>query len=411
MKKTVIFIITGILLLSLFSGVFWYIGSREKKVVTEAPGVSDDEILIGSSSALGGYASFLGSQTVRGSLAYINEVNENGGVNGRKIRLIAYDDEYDPEKTVQNTQKLIGEDGVFALFDYVGTPTSVRIIDIVDVAEVPLLGLFTGAETLRSPIRPYIFNVRDSYYSETEAAISYFVDELGFSKIAVFYQNDAFGQTVLTGTKLALTRRGLDPVASATYERGSMDISGAAKTIRESEAQAVVMVGTYSPLAKFVKISNNEGFKPYFHTVSFVGSEAFASELIQSQGINESEYEKIIVTQVVPSPFSKEFSSVREYIDLSEKYYPGDEPNYVALEGFVNAKVLVEALRIAGTELTREGFVDALESMHDFDIGVGTKLGYGERDHQGLDGVYYSRLSKNGVFETFELGGGVDENF
>jgi len=201
------------------------------------PGVSDSEIVIGSTAALSGHASFLGTQTVHGSLAYIEEVNANGGVHGRQIRLISYDDQYDPPKTVANTQKLISEDGVFALFDYVGTPTSVKIIDFVHQAEVPILGFFTGAEALRTPFRPYIFNVRDSYYNEAEGVTAYFVDKLGLKKIAVMYQEDAFGTAVLSGVQLAMERRNMELVATDTFVRGTMDVEKAMETIKKSGAE------------------------------------------------------------------------------------------------------------------------------------------------------------------------------
>ncbi len=376
---------------------------REKvdKYVTQ--GVFNNEIVLGSSSALGGQASFLGTQTVHGSLAFINEINAKGGINGRKINLITYDDQYDPPRTVINTQKLINFDKVFALFDYVGTPTTAKIIDLVHSAQIPLLGLFTGAEIFRVPLRPYIFNVRDSYYAEAEGAISYFVDKLGLKNIAVMYQQDDFGLAVLSGVQLALQRRNLEPVTTDTFKRGTMDIEVAVHRIMLKGADVVIMVGTYRPLAKFIKVCHDQGFKPYFHTVSFVGSEAFAKELVDVQKIDPSLYQKIIVTQVVPSPFSTDWPLVKEYRELSKKYFPEDPYSYVGLEGFMNAKVLSIALEKAGRDLTRENFIEALESLRDVDIGIGKDVTYSVMDHQGLSGIYYSRLNKEGFFEDFSV--------
>ncbi|MDD5408747.1 MAG: ABC transporter substrate-binding protein [Candidatus Omnitrophica bacterium] len=391
--KRIICLITFILFVS---------GCGQNKPAAEiSTGVSDNEIVIGSSAALGGFAGFLGTQTIHGSLAYINEINAGAGIHGRKIRLISTDDHYNPAETVTNTQKLIAQVGVFALFDYVGTPTTAQVVDIVHKAEIPLLGIFSGAEIFRTPYRPYIFNVRDSYYAEAESAISYFVDKMNLKKIAVLYQEDTFGVSVLSGVQLALERRGMRTVATETFARGAMNVEQAMLNIKLSEADVVIMVGTYSPLAKFVKISNDAGFRPYFHTVSFVGSEAFAKELIQIQKIKPSDYSKIIVTQVVPDPFLEELSGVREYRELVKKYFPNDEPNYVALEGFINAKVLVKALEIAGVDLTREKFIEALESMHNVDIGIGKEITYSVLGHQGLKGVYYSKLSEDGKFRVF----------
>lgn len=396
MKKTAYFA-----LIIALAGVCLTGCGNVKKSSDNVPGVTSTEIIIGSSTALGGHASFLGTQTVHGSLAYLNDVNEKGGIHGRKIRLISYDDQYDPPKTVANTQKLINADKVFILFDYVGTPTGVKIIDIVHEAKVPVLGFFTGAEALRTPFRPYMFHVRDSYYSEAEGAVAHFVDRMGLKKIAVMYQEDAFGLAVLTGAQLALQRRNMKPVATDTYVRGTLNVEKAMKTIKTSGAEAVIMVGTYSPLAKFIKTCNTAGYSPYFHTVSFVGSEAFGKELVEIQKVSPSQYEKILVTQVVPSPFSEEHPAVEEYTNLVKKYYPNDTPNYVALEGFINAKVLVKALQDAGKELTREKLIETLESMTNVDVGIGKEINYGTLDHGGLEGIYYSRLHPDGTFRIF----------
>jgi ABC-type branched-subunit amino acid transport system substrate-binding protein len=391
---------SGLIAVMLIITVF--LGCEIKTTFNNRTGVTDNEIIIGSSCALSGYASFLGTQTIHGSLAYINEVNTKGGVHGRNIRLISYDDQYDhPSKTLTNTQRLITQDRIFALFDYTGTPTSIQVIDIVHELEIPLLGLFTGAEALRVPFRPYIFNIRDSYYNEAEGAVAYFVDRLGFKKIAVMYQKDDFGLSVLKGVQLALERRNLEPVVTATVKRGEMNVREAAEIIKSSAAQAVVMAGTYRPLAKFIKVSHELDYAPYFHTVSFVGSEAFSRELIEIEKIKPQEYKKIIVTQVVPSPFLKEFPAVKEYTELIKKYYPEDEPNFVALEGYINAKVLVEALERAGKDLNREKFINALESMQEVNIGIGKGITYSTLDHQGLEGVYYSRLREDGRFTVF----------
>jgi branched-chain amino acid transport system substrate-binding protein len=369
---------------------------------TVSPGVSDTQVVFGCSAALGGHASFLGTQYVHGSLAYINEINERGGVHGRQIKLITYDDEYDPPETMANTQRLINRDGVFALFDYVGTPTSVKIIDIVHQAKIPALGFFTGAEALRTPFRPYMFHIRDSYYSEAEAAVGYFVDRLGLKKIAVVYQEDAFGLAVLTGAQLALKRRNMETCVTETFQRGTLDVEKALRVVKANKAEAVIMVGTYTPLAKFVQLALEADFSPYFYTVSFVGSKAFGRELVEKRKIAREFFDRIIVTQVVPSPFDVELPAVRKYQALTHKYYPHDRPNYVALEGFVNAVVLVEALKAAGRDLSRERFLQALESMHNVDVGIGIDVTYTVLDHQGIEGVYFSKLTSDGTFRIFD---------
>ncbi len=404
MKKESVFYL--ILLIFIFiSTIIYLINVPEEpnktNEQTTTNGITDTEILIGSSSALTGHASFLGTRYIHGSLAYINEINANGGVHGRKIRLITYDDQYDPAKTVTNTQKLILEDKVFILFDYVGTPTSIKIIDMADEAKVPVLGLFTGAEELRTPFRPYIFNIRASYYQETDAAVDYFVKKFGFKKIAVFYQDDAFGLAGLKGVEIALNKYGMKPVATGTYVRGTDDVENAIQTIKSANPEAVVMIGTYTPLAKFVKLYKEHGLDPYFHTVSFVGADAFALELSGNR-INTSD--KIIVTEVVPDPYETSaiyLKAINDYRHLNKKYFPEDKPNYVGLEGYINAVVLVKVLNETGRELNRDGFIKTIESLKDYTVGIGVPVNYGPGDHQAFDKVYFSRLN-NGRFLLFE---------
>nr|WP_232300434.1 ABC transporter substrate-binding protein [Desulfonatronovibrio magnus] len=355
-------------------------------------GVTDTRIYIGSSLALTGHASFLGSQTLKGALSYINHINEKGGVHGRKIKIIAYDDGYDPPQCLANTQKLIIEDQVFSLFSYVGTPTTVKVLPLIAEARIPLVGIFSGANDFRVPFNRYIINVRASYYEETREAVKYFVEELGFDKIAVFYQYDAYGFDGLKGTELALKEYGLAPVARGSYTRGTLDIEEGLENIIHSGAQAVVMVGTYDACAKFIQISRRQGFNPVFHNVSFVGSEELA-RILGKEG------DGVIVTQVVPPPDSLEsqalLSGVQEFTERYRYYYPDEQPNLVALEGFINAKVLVEGLRRAGRNLNRERFIDAIESIQDFSLGIANTLSFSPDNHQGLSRVYFTVI-RNG---------------
>ena len=366
-------------------------------------GVTPTEILLGSSSALSGHAGFLGTQYTHGALAWFREVNANGGIHGRRINLISLDDQYDPPQTVVNTEKLINDKRVFMLFNYVGTPTSAKIISTVNDSQIPAFGFLTGAELLRSPFSPYLFHVRASYYSEAEAAVEYFVSHLGYTRIAVLYQDDAFGEAVLQGVKLAMRRHNLPIVATGTYTRGQLDVEDAVVSIQGSEAQAVVMAGTYGPLARFIKLCGDSDYQPYFHTVSFVGSEAFAEKIV-AEGVDPIHYGQIIVTQVVPSPYEEKLPAVIDYRRLIAEHFPNDEPNYVALEGFINARVLSIALESAGPNLTHRKIKLMIERLRDVDIGIGKPVSFAPLDHSGLDQVFYSRLSKEGIFSGFELG-------
>jgi len=366
-------------------------GSQGEKAAVEqaVPGVTNEVIRLGSSLALSGHASYLGTQTLRGALCYLRQVNEEGGVHGRKLELVSYDDSYDPTRCLANTQKLIIEDHVFALFCYVGTPTTVKILPMVEDARIPLLGMFTGANALREPFNRFIINIRASYYQETAAAVRHLVKDLGLRRIAVFYQYDAYGFDGLTGTELALKEFGLEPVGRGSYVRGTLDVEEGLTKIADSNAEAVVMIGTYDPCARFIQLAQEGGFFPIFYTVSFVGAEELARQLVlEPQPV-------VIMSQVVPptdGPDAQGAGSAQEYVQLLAKFYPDDKPNSVGLEGYFNARVLVEGLRRAGRNLTREGFISAIESIHDYELGTGQTVSFGPENHQGMERVYFTRL-------------------
>lgn len=354
-------------------------------------GVTDTEVTFGSSLALQGHAGYLGQETLRGAMSYLQFVNEQGGVHGRTVRIITRDDSYDPPKCLDNTQRFLIEDKVFGLFCYVGTPTTVKALPLVEEAKVPLLGMFTGANALREPFTPYLINVRASYYEETSAAVEHMVRDLKLTRIAVFYQYDAYGFDGLTGTELALKKYGLEPVARGSYVRGTHDIREGLERIRESGAEAVVMIGTSDPCANFIRKSLENDFSPIFYMVSFVGAKELSRNLLES----ETSQVSVIMSQVVPPPIRRDGTvaeSASEFVRLLERYYPGEEPNFVGFEGYINAKVLVEGLNRAGRELTRESFLAAISSMSDFSLGGGVNLSFGPDDHQGMDTVYFTRL-------------------
>jgi branched-chain amino acid transport system substrate-binding protein len=385
--KTGLNCLIALALLAFFAGLYACSGRPSGDGKTpESVGVRDDEIIIGSSCALTGHASFLGTQTIHGALSYFNHINDSGGIHGRRIKLVVYDDAYDPARCVANTQKLINEDRVFALSCYVGTPTAVKIIPLVQEARVPLVGLFTGARALREPFQRYIINIRASYYEETGAAVRHLVGDLGITKVAVFYQYDAFGFDGLTGTELALEKYGLKPVVQASYTRGTMDVEEAAEKISPSDAEAVIMIGTYAPCAKFIQLIKQRRNDLMFHNVSFVGAE----ELLERLG---PDAEGVIVTQVVPPPWETALlPAAGEYNELLARYFPEDKPNFVGFEGFINAVVLVEGLKRAGRALTRENLIEAIDGIHQFSLGIANPLNYGPGNHQGLKLVYFTQV-------------------
>src|SRR5918996_1622946 len=322
-------------------------------------GVTHNRILLGQAAVFSGPAAQLGIQMRNGIKAYFDYVNEKGGVHGRKLELITEDDRYEQSVAPSATKKLIEEHKVFALLGYVGTPTGVAHLPVVTQAKVPLVGMFTGAEVLRVPFNRYVFHVRASYYDETEKIVEQVVST-GGKKISVFYQNDAYGEGGRKGTELALERHKMKIHSTGTVERNTVAVEEAAKAIHASQPDAVVMVSAYTSIAAFVRAMQKQGSGATFYNVSFVGSKALADAL-GKEGIG------VAISQVVPFPWGTAVPVVKEYQQLAKKAGYADY-NFSALEGFLCAKVMVEGLRRAGKNPTREGLVDALEKM-DADLG------------------------------------------
>jgi ABC-type branched-subunit amino acid transport system substrate-binding protein len=346
-----------------------------------APGVTNKEIMIGSCSALEGPSKFLGTETVSGANAYFDIVNEAGGVEGRRLRLVTGNDSYDPDKAQACFDRLMSQK-VFALAFFVGTPTAVKYVPLAESNKIPLVGLFTGAQTLYQPIRHWVVNVRASYFDETREQIDGLWNVLGYRKIGVIYPNDSFGAAVLEGVKLALQAHGAEPIAIASYERQTDQVGGTIETVRSAKPDAVVVVGPSNTVAPILKQAHAKGWKPLFSTVSFVGTD----ELISQAG---ADADGVVVTQVVQPYYLTDFKAVTLYRRALQTYFPGVAPNFVSFEGFVDAMVLVEGLKRAGKDLTREGLIHGIESIHELDVGLGPqlKLDYGPRDHKGFDHV------------------------
>jgi ABC-type branched-subunit amino acid transport system substrate-binding protein len=345
------------------------------------PGLTEKEVVVGSCSALEGPSAALGKQTVAGAKAYFTLMNDEGGVHGRKLRLIAFDDSYDPTKTQGCFDKLMAEK-VFALGFFVGTPTAVKYLPLAEENKIPLIGLFTGAQILYAPLRHWVINVRASYYDETREQVDGMWNTLGYKKIGVIYPDDAFGSAVLDGVKEALKAHEAEPSGLASYQRQTAQVEAAIAGVRAANPQAVVIVGPPNTVAPILKQAHAAGWKPLFLTVSFVGTE----ELIARAG---GDADGMVVTQVVPPYYLTDLKTVALYRRALAQYTPSERPNFVGLEGFVDAMVLVEGLKRAGKELTREGLIRGVESVHQFDIGLGPqlKLDYSAKDHKGFDHV------------------------
>jgi ABC-type branched-subunit amino acid transport system substrate-binding protein len=357
------------------------VGISNLFAAAQTSGVTDTSILIGSCSALDGPARFLGSQTVLGATAYLHSINDEGGILGRKVQLLAFDDGYDPEKAPACFRRMTKE-GVFALGFFVGTPTAKVYVPMAEQEKVPVVGLFTGAQMLYEPLKRYVINVRASYYDETREQVDK-LWSINQRKVGVIYQDDAFGKTVLDGVKLALQKHNSSPAALGAFARNTLDVDDGLKTVMAARPQAVIVVGPYAPVAAIVKKAHAAGWRPQFLTVSFVGTEEFIKEA-------GPDAEGTIITQVVPPYDRTDYPTVALYRKNLGKYYPDTPPSFVSFEGFVDAMVLVEGLKRAGKNLTRERFISAIESIHELNVGLGSKLmlTYGPSDHKGFDNVY-----------------------
>ena len=354
-------------------------------------GVTGDKIVFGQSAAFEGPASALGLGMRTGLMAAFQEANDAGGVKGRRLELVTYDDGYEPAKAINNTNKLINEDRVFALIGEVGTPTSKAVQPISTKAAVPFIGPFTGAGFLRNAAHGNIVNVRATYDQETEAWIEYLTKDLKISRIAILYQDDSFGRVGLSGVKKAMKKRGLELIAEGTYKRNTVAVKSALLTIRKAKPQAVVMVGAYKPCAAFIKLARKLKMNAKFVNISFVGSKALAKELGQDG-------EGVIVSQVVPFPSDTSLPVVAAYHKALKAHNPKAEPGFVSLEGYMVGRLVVQALAKIDGEITRKALLDTIMKIGTFDLG-GVTLTYGPGDNQGMDRVYITEIQADGSFK------------
>ena len=355
-------------------------------------GVSDTEITLGTSNAQSGPSEALGKGVSAGLKVYFDKINAAGGVEGRKINIITADDTYEPANAIKNTDKLVKEDKVFALIGYVGTPTVKAVVPAVSRDKVPMFAPFTGAGFLRSPVLPTVFNLRASYNDEMESIAGQLVDKKGMKKIALFMQNDSYGQAGEAGLKAALEKRTLSVVETGTYERGTVDVTDALTKIKAAAPDAVVMVGSYKACAEFMKQAKAAALTPTFVNISFVGTTA----LIKAVG---ADGEGSFVTQVLPNPFTSDLQIAKDF--RADMAAAGQDAaiDYTSFEGYVQAALFTEGLKKAGKALTRDGLVTALNGL-DTDIG-GLKLKFTADDHQASDTVYLTKIT-GGKVESVE---------
>jgi branched-chain amino acid transport system substrate-binding protein len=357
-------------------------------------GVTSDAIVFGQATVLEGPASALGQGMRAGLRAAFEEANKKGGVHGRKLELVSVDDGYEPDKSIAATKKLIEQDKVFALIGAVGTPTAAAAQPIATAAKVPFIGAFTGAMFLRNTKLENVINIRASYDAETEAWVKHLTEDLKIKKIAILYQDDAFGRAGLSGFKKAMDKRGMEIVAEGTFERNTVAVKSALLTLKRAEPEAVVMVGPYKPCAEFIKLARKIDFNPVFVNISFVGAGALAKEL-------GPDGNGVVVSQVVPFPWDVSLKVVADYQAAIKAIDPQAQPEFVSLEGYLVGRLVIAALDKVGRDVTREALLKTIKETGTFDIG-GLRMTFGPDDNEGLDKFFMTVIQPDGSFKAVD---------
>ncbi len=344
------------------------------------------KIVLGQSAAFSGPASALGERFKEGALLAFDRINARGGIHGRTIELRSLDDGYEPDRCVDNTQKLLRDD-VFALFGYVGTPTSVAALPLATAARVPFFAPFSGAEALRVPFNRMAFHVRASYLDETAEIVKQ-VTSVGVRRIGVFYQNDSYGKAGLDGTAAALKAHDLKPVSLGTVERNTVNVDAAVQSILAGQPEAIVQISAYTSCAAFIRAARLQGFKGGFYNVSFVGTQALMTELGRDA-------RGVAISQVMPLPFSPKVPVAADYLAAGKAQGKKFEPNYGGIEGYIAARTLATGLQQAGTNATPESLISALENMPELNLG-GFFINFSDKSHAGSKFVDMTILTAEG---------------
>jgi branched-chain amino acid transport system substrate-binding protein len=369
-------------------------------------GVSETEVTLGMAAPLTGVSKELGRQMRVGLDVAFARANAAGGVNGRKLNLIALDDGYEPARTRDVMRELAEQKGVFSFVGNVGTPTAAVAVPYALERKMLFFGPFTGASLLRKePPDRYVFNYRASYAEETAAIVRYLVEvrHIKPEQIAVFAQDDSYGDAGFQGVARVIRQLKRTPssILKVTYTRNTADVSDAVARIldRKANVAAVVMVATYRPAARFIEKVREQRPNMVFSNVSFVGSQALAEELVQ---LGPQYAQGVIITQVVPLPTGQSTVGMR-YREALAKFAPEEKPDFISLEGFVTGNLLIEGLKLAGRNLTTDGLVDALENVHGLDLGLGVPLSFGLSEHQASHKVWGTVLDGTGNFQHLDL--------
>ena len=350
-------------------------------------GVTDNSIKIGLSAPMTGIQAAFGSEIKAVINSYFNQVNSAGGINGRMIKLVALDDAYLPDRAAANTTILLQDEKVFALTSYYGSAPTMASLPILANNKAPLIGGITGTDGLRAPFNRYMFNVRASYAEEAEAIVAQLLS-IGLNNIGILYQNDGFGKSGMDGIVAALKKHNLQPSVVAPIEPNSVQVDSAIEAFKKAKPQEIIMIASFVPTSAFVRKLKPAGLFPYLSAFSAVGAVMLSNELGEtSRGI--------MISQVMPYLWDDTLGIAKDYKKLPIKQDKTESLTYTGMEAYINARVLVEAIKLAGKNLTRDKLIDALESMHDYNVG-GYQLSYSSANHNGSRFVESTGIGQNG---------------
>jgi len=324
-------------------------------------GVTPTEIRLGASAVLSGP---LGAQTNdygAGSRLYFDAVNKSGGVHGRKISYTTLDDGFDVKRAVENTRKLIDEHGVFMIYNNTGTAQTAAILPILEETQTIVFGPVTGASAFRNKVNPYVFHVRAGYANEASRLVSQ-LKQTGITRVAVFYQDDGLGKTLLAELRNASAGENIPFVAEIKVDPKQPDFAAAAAETHKAEPQAVILGSAGTTITNYVKAVRQTPARPGFYGFSVASQDVIKRELKeQSRGI--------VLAQIMPSLRNSTVPAVAEYLRLLRERSSEATPSASQFEGFVHAKLLVEGLRRAGRNLTTQSFIKAMEGTGDISFG------------------------------------------
>jgi ABC-type branched-subunit amino acid transport system substrate-binding protein len=353
-------------------------------------GVGEQEVLIGTANPTSGPSAFYGIQSKIGVSALVNGINDQGGVYGRKIRVLFEDDKYDAQVAITCFQHWLSH-GVFGITALGGSAIAAKYIPMCMLNKMPAVGFYSGPTFIYEPVKRYVFNARSTLRDETMQAFEHLWKDLGVGKVAIIYQNDSYGADCLEALKLALQKHGAELVAAAAYTRNVNKVEEAVSIVKAANPEAVFIAAVYQPAAEVLKIAHEGGWKPLFVLNSGCSMNAL---LEQSGQLLEGQ----VFTDVVPLCNRIDLPLIVKYRADLQKYFPNEKPNVGSLRAYLNAYVFAQGLKRAGKDLTREKFVDALERIHNLDVGLkDMRLNYSSTNHVGFNKVFFVTC-KDGEF-------------